>query len=202
MHEVAQRPSERRSLEVNLFRLNGFKSHYKFTREKSLTVLLVTCHDVTDRIFDPSISRQTGMKRWHNQPEKLLDGVIIKGGLLSSTKKEPLHFAPLDTVWTPGTGFTSILGNMKRDYEKCKPRGLFSEFYGRFSSAASKGTGVHSVCDPDYTNFWTDEGKLPTYPSPKPTFCPKWEVSVNAGLGEAWVGSFPERYNDPSAGPL
>ena len=27
-------------------------------------------------------------------------------------------------------------------------------------------------------------GKLPTYPSPKPTFCPKWEVSVNVGLGE------------------
>ena len=28
--------------------------------------------------------------------------------------------------------------------------------------------------------FW----KLPTYPSPKPTFCPKWEVRVNVCLGE------------------
>ena len=27
-------------------------------------------------------------------------------------------------------------------------------------------------------------GKLPTYPSPKPTFYPKWEVSVNVGLRE------------------
>ena len=27
-------------------------------------------------------------------------------------------------------------------------------------------------------------GKLPTYPSPKPTFSPKREVSVNVGLGE------------------
>ena len=27
-------------------------------------------------------------------------------------------------------------------------------------------------------------GKLPTYPSPKPTFCPKREVSVNVGLGQ------------------
>ena len=27
-------------------------------------------------------------------------------------------------------------------------------------------------------------GKLPTYPSPNPTFCLKWEVSVNVGLGE------------------
>ena len=26
--------------------------------------------------------------------------------------------------------------------------------------------------------------KLPTYPSPNPTFCPKWEVSVNVDLGE------------------
>ena len=39
-------------------------------------------------------------------------------------------------------------------------------------------------------------GKLPTYPFPKPTFCPKWEVSVNvderegegegASRGEPW----------------
>ena len=27
-------------------------------------------------------------------------------------------------------------------------------------------------------------GKLPTYPSPKPSFCPKREVSVNVSLGE------------------
>ena len=27
-------------------------------------------------------------------------------------------------------------------------------------------------------------GKVPTYPSPKPTFCPKWELSVSVGLGE------------------
>ena len=27
-------------------------------------------------------------------------------------------------------------------------------------------------------------GKLPTYPSPKPTFYPKREVSVNIGFGE------------------
>ena len=26
--------------------------------------------------------------------------------------------------------------------------------------------------------------KLPTYPSPKPSFCPKWEVSVHVNLGE------------------
>ena len=34
MHEVAQRPSERRSLEVDFFRLNEFESYYKFTRGK------------------------------------------------------------------------------------------------------------------------------------------------------------------------
>ena len=27
-------------------------------------------------------------------------------------------------------------------------------------------------------------GKVPTYPSPKPTFYPKWQLSVNVGLGE------------------
>ena len=39
-------------------------------------------------------------------------------------------------------------------------------------------------------------GKLPTYPSPKPTFCLKWEVSVNAGLGEGYVDSFQETLNE------
>ena len=42
-------------------------------REISLTVLLVNCHDVTGRIFDRWISRQTCMKRplkWHNQRGK------------------------------------------------------------------------------------------------------------------------------------
>ena len=34
--------------------------------------------------------------------------------------------------------------------------------------------------------------KLPTYPSPKPTICPKWEVSLNVSLGEGYVGSFLE----------
>ena len=34
-------------------------------------------------------------------------------------------------------------------------------------------------------------------PSPKPTFCPKWEVSVNVGLEEGQVGRFPETYDDP-----
>ena len=40
--------------------------------------------------------------------------------------------------------------------------------------------------------------KLPTYPSPKPIFCPKWEVSVKVGLGEGKVSSFLETYNDKS----
>ena len=39
-------------------------------------------------------------------------------------------------------------------------------------------------------------GKLPTYPSPKPIFCPNWEVSVDVGLGEGWMGSL-ETYNNP-----
>ena len=41
----------------------------------------------------------------------------------------------------------------------------------------------------------TVSGKLSTYPSPKPTVCPRWEVSVNAGLGEGKVNSFPETYD-------
>ena len=36
MHEVAQRPSGRRNLVVDLFRLNGFELYYNFTREKMI----------------------------------------------------------------------------------------------------------------------------------------------------------------------
>ena len=43
MHEVAQRPSERRSLEVDLFRVNGFESFYKFTREKKKKKIDICC---------------------------------------------------------------------------------------------------------------------------------------------------------------
>ena len=33
---------------------------------------------------------------------------------------------------------------------------------------------------------------MPTYPSPKSTFWLKQELSVNVGLGEGLVGSFPD----------
>ena len=39
--------------------------------------------------------------------------------------------------------------------------------------------------------------KLPTYPSPKPTICPKWEASLNVSLVEGYEGSFPETWIDP-----
>ena len=48
-------------------------------REISLTVLLVNCHDVTGRIFDRKILRQTGMKsplKGHNETgRKLLESL-------------------------------------------------------------------------------------------------------------------------------
>ena len=40
-------------------------------------------------------------------------------------------------------------------------------------------------------------GKLPTYPSPKPTLTLTFHSGQNVGLGEGKVGSFSERCNDP-----
>ena len=37
-------------------------------------------------------------------------------------------------------------------------------------------------------------GKLPTYSSPKPTFCPKWEVRVNVSLGRGGEADRHARY--------
>ena len=38
----------------------------------------------------------------------------------------------------------------------------------------------------------TSTGKLPTYPSPNPTFYPKGDANVKVDLEKGWVGSFPE----------
>ena len=40
------------------------------------------------------------------------------------------------------------------------------------------------VKNPNHTGIIVRSGKLPTYPSPKATICPKWQLSVNVGLGE------------------
>ena len=40
-------------------------------------------------------------------------------------------------------------------------------------------------------------GQLPTYPSPNSTIVNWWQVTVNVGLGEGWVGSFPDTDIDP-----
>ena len=43
-------------------------------------------------------------------------------------------------------------------------------------------------------------GKLPTYPSPKLTLTLTSHLGKNDGLGEGWVGSFPETLIDPTFG--
>ena len=61
--------------------------------------------------------------------------------------------------------------------------------------------GVFLVWLVDSWSFWVEifgsifgslyiSGKLPTYPSPKPTFCLKWKVSVDVGIEEGrWAVS-------------
>ena len=43
---------------------------------------------------------------------------------------------------------------------------------------------LHSSASPKKYESLYVSSKLPTYPSPNPTFCPKWEVCVNVGLGD------------------
>ena len=50
----------------------------------------------------------------------------------------------------------------------------------KISSSRTTGLDVFKLCTM-HTDHYT---KLHTSPSPKPTFCPKWEVSVNVHLGE------------------
>ena len=51
------------------------------------------------------------------------------------------------------------------------------------SKMVSNLTGVVSFSLKGFGSLYVS-GKLLTYSSPKPTFCPKWEVSVNAELEE------------------
>ena len=45
-------------------------------------------------------------------------------------------------------------------------------------------------------NFYSKAFLWIVCPSLKPTFCSKWEVSVNVGLGEGQVSSVQETYDD------
>ena len=60
-------------------------------------------------------------------------------------------------------------------------------------------TGVQNVIGSNpvgYSVFFGSfyvSGKLPTYVSPKPAFCLKWELRVNVGLGGGLGGQFPRK---------
>ena len=49
-----------------------------------------------------------------------------------------------------------------------------------------------------YWDHYTFLGKLPTYPSPKPTLTFTPHSGENVGLEERWVGSVSQMYNDPN----
>ena len=59
-------------------------------------------------------------------------------------------------------------------------------------SSLSKGQAALTFCGSLYVS-----GKLPTYPSPKPTLTLTSHLKQNVGLREGWVGSFSETYYDP-----
>ena len=99
------------------------------------------------------------------------------------------------------TGNTSALRRLKQNFEFPIPISL--EVTTMSSVVPSPGTGhpIHPFVFPNFFPDWHRQikwyisrlrlcVKLPTYHSPKATFCPKWEVSVNVGLGEGWICKF------------
>jgi len=54
---------------------------------------------------------------------------------------------------------------------------------------------ITSSCQTNMGSLYLS-GKLPTYPSPKPTLTLTSHLGQNVGLGEGCVGRFPETYND------
>ena len=53
--------------------------------------------------------------------------------------------------------------------------------------------GSNPVGDSVFFGSFYVSGKLPTYRSPKPAFCLKWELRVNVGLGGGLGGQFPRK---------
>ena len=53
-----------------------------------------------------------------------------------------------------------------------------------FSSGSFTGNFVKIYFPNQSESYYVQSGKLLTYPSPMPTFCPKSELSVNVGLEE------------------
>ena len=79
---------------------------------------------------------------------------------------------------TAGGGYFAIPAFSHKEFLKTVnpllyPPGAYS-FQARLRGRAEQREGGLFLCP---------HGKLPTYPSPNPKFCPKWEVSVNVGLG-------------------
>ena len=56
---------------------------------------------------------------------------------------------------------------------------------------------IISIGDCTHQQHQETTGKLPTYPSLKPTLILTSHSRQNVGLGEGQVGSFPDTYNDP-----
>ena len=79
MHEVAQRPSERRSLEVDLFRLSGFESYKKIDLARAKSEALI---HIYSSLKQNTKSCNSKRQRQRKQPKKSV-------GLIS--KKTTLH---------------------------------------------------------------------------------------------------------------
>ena len=60
---------------------------------------------------------------------------------------------------------------------------IFSRALHATPTIRDPGTGYKAISQISMRQNWSI-GKLSTYPSPKPTFSPQWEVSVNVGLRE------------------
>ena len=73
------------------------------------------------------------------------------------------------------TEFTSPIA------KSTSPRLMNTTFFAHCWVYAVSCWWIERIESSDHYNV---SGKLPTYPSPKTTFCLKWEVSVNIGLGE------------------
>ena len=136
-------------------------SHFLSCTELILPRFKVLHSVVTNRLNTSAIFAIGGYKS-SGERHRSLSSVM-------GTKKLPLSEVGLSTLWI----FTSI-----RD-KSCAQRIRHTSLIIQYENWCDNGIIIYV------------SGNIPTCPSPKPTFCLKWEVNVKCWLREGVGGQFP-----------
>ena len=173
-----------------------------------MALFLITTKDITEEITNFPENfwsliwdvigvfwSQRSLYHCHGKKRSEWNGPVVPSGtvvpnftnnsLLNTSLLRPKVFCPkLWDIWS-----FSLLSAVP--FNTTHPLSKYCNFFQSSKKCSLKNTQMKQRFS------WYVSGKLPTYPSPKSTLTLTSHLGQNVGLGEGWVGSFPETNNDP-----